>query len=106
MKDVKGFKLSDVPEETAEIHLDGAYEGVIFDGNISIPLGVAEDMQTGEMPLVIAGLTEVIKAWNLTYDDGKPIPVNPETIRTIPARLLRAMAARTVEAMNADVSTP
>jgi hypothetical protein len=102
----KTFKLSDVPEETQEIALTGLYDGIVIKGNVSIPLGIAEQMQTGEMPLVIAGLCEVVKGWNLTDDDGNILPVDEDTIRRIPGKLIKAMTEATVAAMNADVSTP
>lgn len=103
------MKLSQIPIKTQKFKLNGLYEGVEFEGNISIPLGVAEEMQSGETDGVVKGLCQIIKAWNITDDDDQLLPIDEQTMRLIPSDLIKAMTSVVMDEMgkvpNASNST-
>lgn len=93
------MKLSQIPIKTQKFKLNGLYQGIEFEGNVSIPISVAEAMQTGESEAVINGLLQIIKSWNISDEDDKPLPIDEKTLRLIPSDLIKTMTATVMAEM-------
>ncbi len=87
------MKLSKIPIRTKKFKLVGIYEGIEFEGNVGVSLGVLDGMDAGDVDKVIGGLKKIIVSWNLTDDDEKPLEVSVDILREISSDLIRSMVA-------------
>jgi len=59
---------------------------------VNPPLGVLEDIQTGQTAKIYEGLCKLVESWNLEVKAGKKLPVTKESFRNdIPSDLVVAI---------------
>lgn len=89
-----GIKLKTVKSQTASIKIKVADESakVVYRPNALTPETLEEMRDLQESNQVSEGLVlmvcAVIKSWELLDEKGKALPVNAETVRTVPVSFL------------------
>ena len=78
-----------MPIKLETFQLSGDYEGWEFTARVNPPVGILDELQSGDSERVYSVLSWLIKKWNFVDEDGKPLgDPSPETIRQLPLDLL------------------
>jgi hypothetical protein len=62
------------PVRTAEVVLDGDYEGWRAVVRTNHRFGVLLDMESGDTERVVAALAKIVLEWNFVDEEGEPLP--------------------------------
>lgn len=83
-----------MPVRTAQIELDGEYEGFSFTLRTNAPLYVLAGLSSGDLPRITEALAEVLIDWNFPDENGDPLPPpSTETVGQLPFDLVGIIAS-------------
>jgi len=89
-----------MPIKLETFRLDGDYEGWEFTARVNPPVGVLDDLQSGEPEKVYAVLAFLIKNWNFVDEEGKSLgKPSAEAIRKLPIDLLFQIVDKVTDRM-------
>ena len=69
-----------MPRRTAEIEMDGEYEGFKFTALISAPTSIFSYLNTANWDLIQAAAKHVVLSWNFVDEEGNPLPQPQEMV--------------------------
>ena len=98
-----------MPIKTAVIPLDGDYEGFEITVRTNTTYAVKLDLQSGDTDRVLSALRSLVVGWNLTDDDGNPLPTpkaGTDLKTSVPDDILGAIIGGYVGAMNEAAKLP
>ena len=81
------------PREIVRLQLDGAFDGWWADIDTDLELGALEDLQSGTVAGVKAGLARLVIDWNFVDKQGQDIPATTDGFRMVGTALLAALMA-------------
>jgi len=91
----KGFQI---PQRTATLVFDGDFEGAEVDVLLDVSLGDFVEFMKIDEEATLLTLTEeydwwvskgMLRGWNLEDSNGKPVPIGPGCMNSIPRTLAR-----------------
>ncbi len=97
-----------MPVRTAVLALDGDYAGFAVTVRLNAPFGVFRQLASGQEGDMVEALSRLIVDWNLSDEEGTPIPLTPEGIDAVPIDLLKLIMDGVTEAVRfpKENSTP
>lgn len=89
-----------MPVKLATFQLDGDYEGWEFTARVNPPVGILDELQSGESDRIYGALAFLIKDWNFVDEEGKPLgKPSAKTIRQLPIDLIFEIVDRVTSKM-------
>lgn len=87
-----------MPVKTADLKLDGEWEGWNFTARTNAPISVFSDIASQDFERIVKGLSRVVLKWNFVNEEGTPYG-NPtrENIADLPLDLVTSIANAFVE---------
>lgn len=73
-------EIRKMPVRSREINLNSDFEGWQFTARTNMPLGVLEDLVSGDYGKIRSALAGVVLGWNFVDENGKELP-DPAAIR-------------------------
>ena len=88
-----------MPVRTSVLALDGDYAGFLVTIRLNAPFGVFRQLASGQEGDMVAALSRLIVDWNLSDENGAPLPLTPEGIDAVPVDLLKLIMDGVTEAV-------
>ena len=79
------------PRRIVRLELAGDFEGWWAEVDADLPLGVAQDLASGNIDRIVNALSRMVTAWNFVDKDGADLPVGVEGARGLGSALLAAL---------------
>lgn len=99
-------EIRKLPIRSTRVELDGEYAGYWATMRLNPRRRVLDDLGSGDTHRACEGLAQLILAWNVTDEDGRPIAVGGETVYDLPDDMMGSLLRGYFAAFNAETAVP